>query len=113
MVDKADVEQALRQGDLIEVHWLDATEDPAGDVKKAGVVERVSFVIFWEIKEFAGLDNGNPIPLLITTTTLDKLDTGQSGYCAYPLGMVQNIKLIRRGRKTNARNPSTKAHRAS
>ena len=93
MIDAADVQQSLRQGDLIEVHWRDCAEDPVGDVKRASVVERVSFGIFWEVKQQDGFD------ILVTTTTLDKADTGQSGYCAYPLGMVGDIKLIRRGRK--------------
>lgn len=93
MTDVADVQQALKQGDLIEVHWSDVSEDPVGDVKKASVVERISFGIFWEVKE------QNGITLLVTTTTLDKADMGQSGYCAYPLGMVREIKLIRRGKR--------------
>lgn len=107
MVDKADVEQVLRRGDLVQVSWVDILEDPVGDVKQAKVGQRTSFAIFWEIKEMEGLT------ILVTTTTVDETDTGQMGYCAYPLGVVKDIKLIRRGKKANVRNTTTKAHRAS
>lgn len=106
-MDKADVEQALHRGDLIQVEWSDILEDPAGDVKKAQVGKRTSFALFWEVKDD---DSGNPI--LVTTTTVDELDTGQMGYCAYPLGAVRNIHLIRRGKikkgKKNDRHTTTK-----
>ena len=93
MIDAADVQQALRQGDLVEVHWIDATEESTGDVDAAVAVERVSYGIFWVLKDQDGC------PLLVTTTTIDRAKLGQSGYCAYPLGMIRQVKLIRRGRK--------------
>ncbi len=93
MLEKADILQALHQGDLVEVHWWDILEDSVGDVKTASVGERVSFGIFWEMKDTCDT------PALVTTTTIDKVNTGQSGFCAYPLGAVKDIKLIRRARK--------------
>lgn len=82
----------LKRGDLVEVHWVDITEDPVGDLIKADVFERVSIGYFWEIKR-----TSHCASVLVTTTTLDST-IEQSGWCAYPIGCVQDIRIIRKGK---------------
>lgn len=81
------------KGDLIEVHWLDIYEDVQGDPTKATLYKRISVGFFWEEKE----DNG--IPVIVTTTTIDK-DSADSGYVIYPRCCVTQIKVIRRKRRS-------------
>jgi hypothetical protein len=86
--------EELIRGDLIEVHWVDIWEEPVGDPDEAEIGPRVSVGYFWERKESRGL------PILITTTTIDKEeDTGQSGWCAYPESVITRIKSIRKKRR--------------
>ena len=80
------------RGDLLKVHWCDIYEDPTGDPSTAKPIERVSFGLFFA-QEVRG-----PGECLITTTTLDKDGTTQSGYCIYPKGTILDIEVVKRAR---------------
>lgn len=82
-----------RKGDIIQIDWLDIQEDPVGNTDKAKVARRTSYAVFWEIKD----DQGHQV--LVTTSTIDP-QADQSGWCAYPIGCVVGIKVIKRGRKS-------------
>ena len=86
------VEELIR-GDLIEVHWVDILEDSVGDPAEAVVAPRITVGYFWEQKISKG------VPVFVTTTTIDKEDTSQNGYCAYPEAVITRIKMIRRKRR--------------
>lgn len=83
----------MAAGDLIEIHWVDITEDGTGDPARAEMAERISIGFFIEKKESRG------IPCIVTSTTKDTDVQAQSGWCIYPEGAIQEIKIIRRGRK--------------
>lgn len=87
----------LYRGDLIEVTWLDIFEDSIGNPDKAEVAHRVSFGLYWA--QITQHDH----PILITTTTIDNKDDASSGFCAYPLGVVISLKIIKRAKKPRAR----------
>ncbi len=78
----------LRRGDLIEVQWVDITEDPVGDPDHAFLPTRHSVGYFWS-------GTGDTF---VTTMTMDEDVADQSGYCIYPLGVVTGIKIVRKGR---------------
>lgn len=82
----------LRRGDLIEVQWLDIFEDPVGNPDAGEVATRLSIGYFWGVRQSAGID------AFITTTTIDVVDEGTNGYCCYPLAVIADVKLIKRGR---------------
>ena len=79
----------LRRGDLIEVRWLDITEDPVGNPSEAKLPTRHSVGYFW------GAQTGT----FTTTMTMDDDVEDQAGYCIYPLGVIIGIKRIRKTRK--------------
>lgn len=79
-----------KRGDLIRVDWVDIAEDPGGDPDSAALVERTSYGLFWAKKEDRG------IPVLVTTTTLDKVHNGQNGWCIYPVSCVRKTSLIKK-----------------
>lgn len=85
--------EELIRGDLIEVHWLDIFEDSVGNPDEAEVAPRISVGYFWERKETKG------VRVFVTTTTIDREDTSQNGYCAYPEVVITRIKSIRRKRR--------------
>ncbi len=87
------------KGDLVEIHWVDIYEDITGDPEKALLYRRVSVGFFWGEKE----DHG--IPVLVTTTTIDK-DSADSGYVIYPRCCVTSIKVIRRKRRKKEKTPT-------
>lgn len=90
----------LEKGDLVEVHWVDITEDNVGDPADAEVSLRISIGYFLERKDSRG------VPCIVTTTTLDSgISLTQSGWCIYPEGNIKEINVIRR-RKKNAKKTS-------
>jgi hypothetical protein len=78
----------LKRGDLIEVKWLDITEDPVGNPSEAKLPTRHSVGYFWGATEST----------FTTTMTMDDDVEEQSGYCIYPLGVIVGIKRIRKGK---------------
>jgi len=78
----------LRRGDLIEVKWLDITEDPVGNPSEARLPTRHSVGYFWGATEST----------FTTTMTMDDDVEEQSGYCIYPLGVIVGVKRIRKGK---------------
>lgn len=79
----------LRRGDLIEVKWLDITEDPVGNPSEATLPVRHSVGYFW----------GATMGTFVTTGTMDSDVADQSGYVIYPMGVIVGIKRIRKGSK--------------
>ena len=78
----------LKRGDLIEVKWLDITEDPVGNPSEAKLPTRHSVGYFWGATEST----------FTTTMTMDKDVEEQSGYCIYPVGVIIGVKRVRKGR---------------
>lgn len=91
------------KGDLIEVHWVDIAEDSSGTPNEASLARRVSVAYYWEEK----LDKG--IPVLVTTTTIEKDEVTNSGYCIYPFACVTQLRVIRRKRRKKEKNGSSVA----
>jgi len=83
----------LRRGDLIEVKWLDITEDPVGNPSEAKLSTRHSVGYFWGATELT----------FTTTMTMDKDVEEQSGYCIYPAGVIVGVKRVRKGRHKGGR----------
>ena len=83
----------LKRGDLIEVKWLDITEDPVGNPSEAKLPTRHSVGYFWGATEST----------FTTTMTMDDDVDEQSGYCIYPVGVIIGVKRIRKGRKKGGR----------
>lgn len=81
------------RGDVVSVEWVDIYEDPTGDPAEATLMRRTSYGLFWERRE----DNG--MPVLITTTTLDREDSAQHGYCIYPAACVVKLRIVKRRRR--------------
>ena len=81
----------LARGDLIKVTWRDCTEDAVGNPDSAKCIERVTYGLFWNQTE--GIEG-----TLVTTTTIDPDGPHQSGWCAYPNGMVVNVTVIKRAK---------------
>ena len=81
------------RGDVVEIVWVDISEDSTGDPEAAELAKRTSFGLFWGEKDDKG------IPTLITTTTIDHDTSGQNGYCIYPRACVTSLKVIKRARK--------------
>lgn len=82
------------QGDLIQVEWVDISEDSTGDPSDAELSRRTSFGIFWGERDSFGL------PCVVTTTTLDSDNMqGQQGYCIYPKACILKITVVKRTRK--------------
>lgn len=86
------------RGDLIEIHWYDVLEDNVGDPHTASLARRVSIGYFWEEK----VDRG--VPSLVTTSTVEKSEISNSGYCIYPMSLVSKINVIRRKRRKKEKN---------
>jgi hypothetical protein len=78
------------RGDLVKVTWLDILEDSVGNPDAARPAERVSYALFWA-KELRG-----PVECLVTTTTIDKDNSSQIGYCIYPFGCILKIEVVKR-----------------
>lgn len=92
----------LQKFDRIEVQWRDICEDPTGNPANATAARRMSIGLFLEVKEDRGIES------LVTSTTIDDI-TDQSGYCIYPIGCVEKVKVVRRvsgKRKKKALNES-------
>ncbi len=85
----------LNRGDEIKVHWVDVHENPVGDPDYPTIPYRKSLGIFWAYQVLRGVE------CLVTTTTEDE-ETHDSGFCAYPLGVVVKIEVSKkkRGRKS-------------
>ncbi len=86
----------LVRGDVIGIDWIDIAEDTTADADSASLARRHSIGVFWSTK----LDDG--IPVLVTTTTLDKEVEGQQGYCIYPVACVVKVKMIKAKRRKRA-----------
>lgn len=106
-----DTVPVMLRGDLIQVDWVDICEDVTGDPDKAAFSRRTSYGIFW------GAISSHGVPGIATTTTLDDEDLKENGYCAYPLGCILGITIIKKGprngrsrhkrlERTQALNPS-------
>jgi len=84
----------LERGDLLQIEWLDITEDPVGNPDQPKLAHRHSIGFFWTVGEDAG------VRTLVTTTTLESDDEVEnSGYCVYPEGTVHRVKIIKRKRR--------------
>ena len=81
------------RGDLVEVTWVDIYEDATGNPDTAKLARRITYGLFWEER----LDGD--VPVLVTTTTLDKDGPAQQGYCIYPRACVVSLKVIKRARR--------------
>lgn len=93
--------EELVRGDLIDVQWVDINEDPVGDPVDAAVLPRLSVGYFW------GLAESHGVKCLVTTTTMDKDGSEQSGYCIYPLSVVLRIRSIRKKRRRKKKDERT------
>lgn len=80
----------LSRGDLIKITWLDCTEESTGNPETGKCIERVSYGLFWAQEPRGGHET------LVTTTTIDPDGPHQSGWCAYPIGMVLKTEVIKR-----------------
>ena len=89
------------KGDLVEVHWHDIMEDNTGEPDKASLARRVSIGYFWEEK----LDKG--IPCVVTTSTVERDEIVNSGYCIYPKSNITKLSVIRRKRRKKEKNGSS------
>lgn len=78
--------QPPNRGDLIQITWRDCTEDAVGDPETAKCAKRITYGLFWKQTD----------DTLVTTSTVDEDVAHQSGWAAYPLGMVVGIKVIKR-----------------
>lgn len=83
------------RGDLIEVHWVDISDDATGNPEAAKLSYRTSYGLFWDQR--IELDAG--MEVLVTTTTLDPDGPEQQGYCIYPAACVRKITIVRRARR--------------
>jgi 5-methylcytosine-specific restriction endonuclease McrA len=82
----------LTTGDLIQIVWADVLEDPTGPVEEAKVATRTTYGVFCHRKRGMG---GAP-PYLVVSNTLDDPETGnQSGWTAFPEGMLLSVKFVR------------------
>lgn len=90
---------SLQEGALVELIWRDITEDSVGDPRKAKMMVRHTFTLFWELKKDDDLD------CIVTTYTIDKESPEQQGWCITPLSVVQGIKIIKRPRKGKKKEP--------
>jgi len=99
----------LIRGDLVEVHWVDITEDPVGDPSKAELPLQINIGYFYEKKM------SRDMPIIVTTTSV--ISDDQSGYAVYPECIVVRIKMIRKKRrpkkKSEAGNELGKAPKGS
>ena len=98
------------KGDLVQVDWVDIQEDVTGDPEKATIAYRTSYGIFWSRRP-----DPEGVEILVTTTTVDRDHSGDAGYCAYPIGCVRSIQVIkkaRKGRKVKANGTTTRARKA-
>ena len=80
----------MKRGDLVEVHWVDITEDSVGEPKDAKLCVRKSAGYFW------GRRSSRGIKCLVTTTTIDPREAEESGWCIYPAACVRDVNVIRR-----------------
>lgn len=87
------------RGDVVSVDWVDIFEDVTGDPDQARLSRRTSYGLFWDRRE----DDG--VPSIITTTTVDREDLGQQGFCIYPAACVVALKIIKRARRAPRRPP--------
>lgn len=83
----------LAPGTLIELVWRDITEDSVGDPRKAKMMVRHTFTLFWDLVRDGGLD------CIVTTYTVDKESPEQQGWCITPLAVVEDIAIIRKPKK--------------
>lgn len=83
----------LLPGTLIELVWVDITEDSVGDPRKAQLMVRHTFTLFWNLTDCRGLD------CIVTTYTVDKESPEQQGWCITPLAVVEEIAIIRKPKK--------------
>src|SRR5258706_14714782 len=84
----------MERGDLIRVEWEDIQENVIADTTRAEPAIRTSFGLFWEEKIIRDRQ------YLVTTTTIDRSSTDQSGFCCYPMGCVLSIHVEKkRGRR--------------
>ena len=85
--------QEPQKGDLVEVCWVDISEDPTGDPDKAELCKRVSYALYWNKRQ------SNGVECVVTTTTRDHEAEAQQGYCIYPAACVLSMKVIKRARR--------------
>lgn len=81
------------RGDLIQVDWVDIYEDVTGDPDEATLAKRSSFGLYWGSLQKHGVQG------IVTTTTLDDDTEKQNGFCAYPLGCIVGITIIKKKRR--------------
>jgi hypothetical protein len=95
-VSKRKAARLPERGDLVEVVWLDITENPVGDPDEAAMSRRVSYGLLWDQRKEGKLE------VLVTTTTRDAFGSHQSGWCIYPMGCIESVKILKRARKAKA-----------
>ena len=88
----------MTRGDLLEITWVDITEDSTGDPNVAALSKRISFGFFWAEVDSLG------IPSLITTMTRDEDVEEQAGWCIYPKCCILSIEVIKRKRQRKKKN---------
>lgn len=85
--------EELQRGDLIQVIWMDVVEDPVGDPDAAKLAYRTSYGLFWAWKDSLV---GKSRTLVTSNTVDDPHIMSQSGWIAYPEGMILSIKLVKK-----------------
>jgi hypothetical protein len=110
MLGKDGKPSELTRGDLIQVDWVDISEDSTGNPDEAELAFRTSYGLFWkkDVSKFGGL------PVVVTTTTMDPAElTSVSGYCIYPESCIIRIKIIKKARRQRGRGNSNPHNRSA
>lgn len=92
------------RGDLVEVHWADICEAIGDHPDKAALAPRTSYGIFWERK----VDDG--IPVVVTTTTIDKDGPENAGWCCYLEACITKMIVLRKARKQKTKRTKADKH---
>jgi hypothetical protein len=81
-----------RRGDLVAVVWRDFTSDPTGTVETASPALCITGGFFYGFRDEEVM--GKKRTFLITTITVQVKDDCTTGYDAYPMGEVFDIKVV-------------------
>jgi hypothetical protein len=83
-----------KRGDVVEVIWADITEAPIANPDDVRPMLRKSVGVYWD--RWPIMFGKKRLTVVVTTTTVDEQGHEQSGGCAYPVGCIVSLKVLKR-----------------